>query len=83
MSSPIRRNYVQAALESYENLSKVIGDLEESEVYACLDLETASRRRRSIMDRLISRAVRIHELNFKSQLQEKYHGSYQSTHQGR
>lgn len=70
----VRRNYVQAALESYESLNKVVGELTEEEVYACLKLESASRRRRSLVDRLISRAVRINELQFKSQLTEKYHG---------
>jgi hypothetical protein len=70
----VRQNYVQSALKNFEDLNKVIGELTEEEVYACLNLESASRRRRSIVDRLISKAVRLHELQFKSQLREKYHG---------
>lgn len=70
----VRGNYIKAALDNYESLSKVVSELTEEEVFACLNLEAGSRRRRSIIDRLISKAVRINELKFKSQLQEKYHG---------
>ena len=70
----VRQNYIQAALDTFESLSKVIGELTEEEVYACLNLEAASRRRRSIVDRLISKAVRLNELKFKNSLKEKYHG---------
>jgi hypothetical protein len=70
----VRQNYIQAALDTFESLSKVIGELTEEEVYACLNLEAASRRRRSTIDRLISKAVRLNELKFKNSLKEKYHG---------
>lgn len=70
----VRGNYTKAALENYESLSKVIGELTEEEVFACLNLEAGSRRRRSIIERLISKAVRMNELKFKSHLQEKYLG---------
>lgn len=70
----VRRNYVQAALSDFAALNKVIGQLTEEEVFACLNLEAASRRRRSILDRLISKAVRLNELKFKTELKEKYRG---------
>lgn len=70
----VRQNYIQAALDTFESLSKVVGELTEEEVFACLNLEAASRRRRSIINRLISKAVRLNELKFKNHLREKYHG---------
>ena len=69
-----RRWYIDQALQSYARLNEVLGDLTEAEVMVCLDLESAGRRRRSITDRLISRAVRINEIAFNNSLQEKYHG---------
>lgn len=70
----VRRNYIQAALGNFASLNGVIGQLTEEEVFACLDLEAASRRRQSTLDRLISKAVRLNELKFKTQMKEKYRG---------
>ena len=74
MDAP-RKWYVGQALESFVRLNEVISDLTEDEVYACLDLEAASKRRASILDRLISRATRLNEISFTRQLKEKYHGN--------
>ena len=70
----VRKWYIDQALESFQRLNEVIGELTAEEVSACLDLEAASRRRRSVTDRLISRAVRLNEIEFNTSLQEKYHG---------
>ena len=53
----------------------MLDELSEDEVLACLQLESASRRRQSILDRLISRAVRLNELSYNRQLKEKFHGT--------
>lgn len=65
---------VAQALESMASLTDVLTDLTEEEVLACLKLEAASRRRASILARLISRAARLNELSYVRQLKEKYHG---------
>ena len=71
----VRKWYVGEALKSFVRLNEVLGDLTFEEVEACLDLEAASQRRRSVLDRLISRAVRLKEIEFNRQLKEKYYGS--------
>ena len=71
----IRDWYVGQALESFTRLVEVLPELTEAEVFAALDLESQTRRRRSITDRLISRAVRLNELNYVKQLKEKYYGT--------
>jgi hypothetical protein len=53
----------------------MLDELTEEEVLACLELEAGSRRRQSILDRLISRAVRLNELTYNRQLKEKFHGT--------
>jgi hypothetical protein len=70
----VRKYYVDQALVSFKRLNEVLADLTLPEVMACLDLEVGSRRRRSIVDRLISRAVRLEEINLNRQLKDKYHG---------
>ncbi len=65
---------VTEALSSMRRLNELIDDLSEEEVIAALELESGSQRRRSIVDRLISRAVRLNELKYAKYLKEKYHG---------
>lgn len=75
MSAPspaIRDWYVGQALESLECLLDVLQELTADEVIAALDLESQSRRRRSIMNRLISRAIRLNEISYSTSLKEKY-----------
>jgi predicted secreted protein len=64
-----RKWYLNEALVSVRRLEAVIGELTEDEVMACLDLESATQRRRSVTDRLIKRAISL----FHYRLQEKYH----------
>ena len=71
----VRKHYISAALENFVQLNKVLPGMTEQEVYACLDLEAASQRRRTTIDRLISRAVRLNEITFNQKLKDKYHGN--------
>lgn len=65
---------INEALRSFAALNEVIGKLTEEEVLACLQLESATQRRQSILDRLVSRAARLNEVKYVRQLKEKYHG---------
>lgn len=78
----VRRFYINQALSSFKGLNAVLDELTEEEVLACLRLESSSRRRQSILDRLISRATRLNELSYNRQLKEKFHGTHpqQSPH---
>jgi hypothetical protein len=71
----VRRWYLDQALVSYKRLNEVLNELTAEEVTACLDLEAGTQRRRSVLDRLISRAVRLNEIKFNQALQEKIHGT--------
>ena len=70
----VRKWFIDQALGSFVRLNEVLSDLTEAEVLACLALEAASTRRRSVIDRLISRAVRLREIEYNRVLKEKYHG---------
>lgn len=63
------------ALESFQSLTAALNGLTEEEVLACLELEAASLRRQSVIDRLISRAARLRELSYVAYLKEKFHGT--------
>jgi hypothetical protein len=70
----VRKFLIGQALESFSALCSHINDMTEEEVLAALDLECGTNRRRSLIDRLIQRAVRLNEIRYTSQLKEKYHG---------
>ena len=71
----IRKWHISEALTSVAQLNGVINELTEDEVLHCLALESSSCRRKSIIDRLISKAVRLNELQYVKTLKEKYHAS--------
>lgn len=71
----VRKWYIGEALKSFVRLNEVLSELTEEEVLACLKLEAASQRRRSVIDRLISRAVRLKEIETTLQLRKQYHGT--------
>lgn len=71
----IRKWYINEALHSFVRLNEVLPELTEAEVLACLELEASSTRRRSVIDRLISRAVRLKEIEYSNTLKGKYHGT--------
>ena len=63
------------AVASVSSLREVIGQLTEEEVLAALDLESATKRRPSIVGRLLKRAIRLNEIAYSTSLKEKYHGN--------
>ena len=70
----VRKWHLAQATQSYATLRTVVNQLILEEVLAALDLESQSQRRLSITNRLIARASRLKEIEFTSQLKEKYHG---------
>lgn len=68
----IRKWHVTEALKSMSGLIEFLPRLTEEEVLACLDLESQSDRRKSVIDRLIARAVRLNEIAYNQRLNEKY-----------
>lgn len=74
-----RRWYINQALVSFKSLVNVLDELTESDVLAALELEAATRRRLSIIDRLISRAIRLKEISYGNTLKEKYRGTSHQT----
>lgn len=70
----VRKWHLAQAVHSYTTLLEVLNELTEEEVRAALDLESRTLRRRSLIDRLISRAVRLNEINYSRQLKEKHYG---------
>lgn len=70
----VRKFLIAQALESFRSLNDRLGDLTEEEVLAALQLESTTLRRRSVVDRLISRAARLNEVRYVSQLKEKHYG---------
>lgn len=73
----VRKFLLGQALESVSALKDCLPQLTQEEVLAALQLETATRRRESVIDRLISRAVRMNELSYATYLKEKFRGPYQ------
>lgn len=68
------------ALESFRELSKVIDQLTEDEVYYCLRLEVETQRRKTVIDRLVAKAADFHRQHFITALQEKIHGTSEVSH---
>lgn len=75
MTEEVRQWYIGRALDSLASLNEVLTDLTEREVIHALTLESKSRRRQTVIDRLIQRAVRLNEITYAKQLKEKYGGS--------
>lgn len=73
MSNSIRKWYLSEALASYRRLDAVIDGLTLEEVMAALELESASQRRRTLTDKLISRAVRLEGIKIGIALSERFH----------
>jgi hypothetical protein len=71
----VRQWHVSQALGSFRTLMDVLPELTEEEVLHCLTVEAGSLRRRSVINRLISRAARFNELRYTRQLKEKFHGT--------
>lgn len=72
----VRKFLIGQALDSFSALKVHLAEMTEEEVLAALQLESATRRRPSIIDRLISRAARLNELSYVAKLKEKFHGTH-------
>ena len=70
----VRKWHLAQATQSYTTLRTVVNQLTYEEIIAALELESQSLRRKSIINRLISRASRLKEIETTRQLKEKYHG---------
>ena len=73
LKSPSQAWRITEALKSYQSLSRALPELGEAEVLACLELEAATLRRQSVIDRLISRAARLNEITYVANLKERFH----------
>lgn len=67
----VRKYQTSLALKSFSSLLEVLNELSLEEVLHCLALEAGSQRRSSILDRLMSRAVRLNELEFVEALKAR------------
>jgi hypothetical protein len=81
-SSNVRQWHVKLALESMTSLMGVVNELTHDEAIYCLNLESRTQRRRSIVNVLIARAVKMLKLSYMQQLKEIYHGSEESNKRG-
>lgn len=79
----VRSWYMAQALKSVAQLNSTLLELTEEEVLACLDLESQSARRKSIVTRLLARAVRLNELAYVAALKLKYCASCAQPNQKR
>ena len=57
--SAVRELYVRGATRSYTSLHEIISELTQAEILAALRFEVSTRRRRSIINRLISRGAAL------------------------
>ena len=71
----VRKWHLSQATQSYSTLRTVISELTLEEILQALDLESQSLRRPTLINRLISRASRLQEIELTRQLKEKYHGN--------
>ncbi len=69
--------HIGRALASFRSLHQIIGELTEEEVLHVLEVESGSRRRGVILDKLILRAANINRSNYITYLKEKHHGTRQ------
>ena len=68
----IRSWHMNLALSTFQSLNSIVNELTEEEVLACLKLESATRRRRSFINRLIARAARLSAIRTTQQLKAQY-----------
>ena len=68
----VRDWHVQRALESFRQLVDTLNDLTEEEVLHCIELETSTLRRATIIEKLIDRAAVLRKTSYKEELKLKY-----------
>lgn len=69
----MKKSQLGKAMQSFGSMSRALNDLTEEEVLAALELEVATQRRESVLNRLVSRAARLNEIKYVRQLKEKIH----------
>ena len=72
-ANTVREDYVRLALESYPSMLSVLRYMTEAELHAALELESATNRRATLINRMIGRLVALQTASYRQQLQEKYH----------
>lgn len=70
--SQVREWHVKLALESVVALAEVADELTLPEVIYCLNLESTTQRRKSIVRALIRRAGQLKKREYTQQLKEQY-----------
>jgi hypothetical protein len=68
----IRKYYVDQALYSYDSLIAILQQLTLDEVLHALELESETRRRKTIMSRLIGKASRLQGQALSRALRQQY-----------
>ena len=74
LKSNVREWHVKRALESMVSLAEISRDLTLDEVLYCLDLESQSQRRKSVMATLIRLAAKLNKRIYIQSLKETYYG---------
>ena len=67
----MRQWHVGQALRSFRYLDKIIDELTEEEVLHVLEIESGAQRRKTIMNRLLQKAVDLNRHNYEVTLKEK------------
>lgn len=68
----VRSTVIDEALQGWVSLQGVLSTMTEAEVLHALELEAGTRRRESILTRLIQKAVRLNELKYTKTLKERF-----------
>lgn len=78
--SGVREWHVKRALESMTSLADIAGELTLNEVIYCLNLESSTRRRKSLISTLIRLAAKLMKREYVQQLKETYHATPEVAH---
>lgn len=70
--NPVRHDLVSTALTDWSALQVQINKLTEDEVTAALEFESSSRRRETLIRRLIRRKLRLAEIRQRRDLEGRY-----------
>lgn len=71
---------ITQALKSFRSLSNVIGEITEDEALHVLQVESGSRRRLVMIDKLILKAAELNRIKYIETLKEKFRGTIKSNH---
>ena len=71
----VRELHILEALTSVRRFTGIAQALTAEELVACLDFEVSTRRRPSLINKLIDQAARLNNRAFLTALRKKYHGN--------